>query len=92
MLGNRSRPRIPLPKQWPSRVRSGVLHAISLAHVPLTYTRSWAAEGLCIVDFVANPSVHFRWSASARLVIGIESGGNGFDRVAGHNGYASDGP
>ena len=32
MLGNRSRPRIPLPKQWPSRVRSGVLHAISLAH------------------------------------------------------------
>jgi hypothetical protein len=44
MLGNRSRPRIPLPKQWPSRVRSGVLHAISLAHFSLTYTRSWAAN------------------------------------------------
>jgi hypothetical protein len=44
MLGNRSRPRIPLPKQWPSRVRSGVLHAISLAHFSLTYTRSWAAK------------------------------------------------
>ena len=44
MLGDRSRPRIPLPKQWPSRVRSGVLHAISLAHFSLTYTRSWAAN------------------------------------------------
>jgi len=33
MLGNRS-----------SRVRSGVLHAISLAHFSLTYTRSWAAN------------------------------------------------
>ena len=32
MAGIRSRPRIPLPKQWPSRVRSGLLHAISLAH------------------------------------------------------------
>ena len=44
MLGNRSRPRIPLPKQWPSRVRSAVLHAISLAHFSLTFTRSWAAN------------------------------------------------
>jgi len=43
MLGDRSRPKIPLPKQWPSRVRSGVLHAISLAHFSLTFTRSWAA-------------------------------------------------
>jgi transposase InsO family protein len=45
MLGNRSRPRIPLPKQWSRRVRSGVLHAISLAHFSLTFTRSWAANG-----------------------------------------------
>jgi hypothetical protein len=44
MLGNCSRPRIPLPKQWPNRVRSGVLHAISLAHFSLTFTRSWAAN------------------------------------------------
>ena len=44
MLGNRSRPRIPLPKQRPSRVRSGVLHAISLAQFSLTFTRSWAAN------------------------------------------------
>lgn len=46
MLGSRSRPRIPLPKQWSSRVRSGVLHAISLAHYSLTYTRSWAANSI----------------------------------------------
>ena len=46
MLGNRSRPRIPLPKQWPSRVRSGVLYAIALTHFSLTYTRSWAANSL----------------------------------------------
>ena len=39
MLGNHSRPRIPLPKQWSKRVRSGVLHAISLAHYSL-----WAAQ------------------------------------------------
>lgn len=45
MLGNRARPRIPLPKQWPKRVRSGALHAISLAHLSLTFTRSWAANG-----------------------------------------------
>jgi transposase InsO family protein len=44
MIGDRSRPTIPLPKQWPSRVRSGVLHAISLAHFSLTYTHSWAAN------------------------------------------------
>jgi len=46
MPGNRWRPRIPLPKQWPSRVRSGVLHAISLAHFSLTFTRSWAANSI----------------------------------------------
>ena len=45
MLGNRSRPRIPLPRQWSKKVRSGVLHAISLAHYSLTFTRGWAANG-----------------------------------------------
>ena len=44
MPGEPSRPTIPLPKQWPSQVRSGVLHAISLAHFTLTFTRSWAAN------------------------------------------------
>jgi transposase-like protein len=46
MPGEPSRPTIPLPKQWPSQVRSGVLHAISLAHFTLTFTRSWAANSL----------------------------------------------
>ena len=44
MLGEPSRPKIPLPRQWPSIVRSGVLHAISLAHFSMTFTRSWAAN------------------------------------------------
>jgi putative transposase len=35
---------IPLPSQWPRYVRSGVLHAVSLAHKALTYSRSWAAD------------------------------------------------
>ena len=46
MLGEPSRPTIPAPKQWPSRARSSVLHAISLAHFTLTFTRSWAANSL----------------------------------------------
>ena len=37
-------PRIPLPKRWSRRVRSAVIHAISLAHFSLTSTRSWAAN------------------------------------------------
>jgi hypothetical protein len=35
---------IPLPKSWPSRVKSAVLQVISLAHYALTYSRSWAAD------------------------------------------------
>jgi hypothetical protein len=37
---------IPLPKGWPRRVRSAVIHSISLAHYSLTATRSWAANSL----------------------------------------------
>ena len=44
MIGGRSHAQIPLPKRWPSRVRSTVLHAISVAHFSLTHTRSWAAN------------------------------------------------
>ena len=33
-----------LPKGWPRRVRSGVLHAISLAHFSLAFARSAAAN------------------------------------------------
>ena len=42
MAGFPPPPRIPLPNGWPRRVRSAVIHAISLAHFSLTSTRSWA--------------------------------------------------
>jgi hypothetical protein len=44
MAGYTAPPKIPLPKGWSRRVRSGVIHAISLAHFSLTSTRSWAAN------------------------------------------------
>ena len=53
MLGEPSRPTIPLPEQWPSQVRSGVLHAISLAHFTLTFTRSWARAAAALATGIA---------------------------------------
>ena len=35
---------VPLPPHWPKRVRSAVIHAISLVHVSLTATYGWAAD------------------------------------------------
>ncbi len=35
-------PRIPLPKDWPSHVKTGILHVISLAQVALTTARARA--------------------------------------------------
>ena len=35
---------LPLPAGWPRRVRSAVVHAISLAHASMTATRGWAAN------------------------------------------------
>ena len=35
---------IPLPKDWPNCVKSGVLHVISLAHLAITSARAWAAN------------------------------------------------
>src|SRR5262245_10350890 len=35
---------IPLPKGWPRRVRSAVIHTISLARASATHTRSWTAN------------------------------------------------
>jgi len=35
---------LPLPHGWPRRVRSAVVHAISLAHFSITATRGWAAN------------------------------------------------
>lgn len=37
-------PRIPLPKQWPARVKSAMLQVISLAQFATAYTRGWAAN------------------------------------------------
>ena len=34
----------PLPKSWPRRVRSAMLHVISLAQYAAICTRSWAAD------------------------------------------------
>ncbi len=44
MAGSTRAPRIPLPNGWSQRVRSAVIHAISLAHFSLTSTCSWAAN------------------------------------------------
>ncbi len=35
---------IPLPKQWNKRVRSAVLHVVSLAHLALSTARAQAIE------------------------------------------------
>ena len=35
---------IPLPKQWNARVRSAILHVISLAQLALTAARAQAIE------------------------------------------------
>ena len=44
MPAKSSLPEIPLPRGWPSRVKSAVLHVISLAQFTLAYTRGWAAN------------------------------------------------
>ena len=38
--------RLPLPKGWPKRIRSSVIHAISLAHFSVTFARSVAANSI----------------------------------------------
>jgi len=45
MTAQRQRaPRLPLPKGWPVKIRSSMLHVISLAQFAAVYTRSWAAN------------------------------------------------
>ena len=39
-----SSPEIPLPRGWPSHVKSAILHVISLAQFTLAYTRGWAVN------------------------------------------------
>src|SRR2546422_10280273 len=37
---------LPLPRSWPRRVRSAVVHVISLARTSLTLTHGWASESM----------------------------------------------
>ena len=37
-------PILTLPRSWPCRVRSALLHVVALAQYAAVYTRSWAAE------------------------------------------------
>ena len=45
MSKNRKTPTIPLPRGWNQKVRSAVLHVLSLAQYAAVYTRGWAADG-----------------------------------------------
>jgi len=42
----RSDIQVPLPKGWPNRIRSAVIHVISLAHFSLTFARSVTANSI----------------------------------------------
>ena len=44
MPARQSSPRIPLPRSWTSRVKSAILHAISLAQFAMVQARGWAAD------------------------------------------------
>ena len=44
MPAKSSSPEIPLPRGWPARVKSAILHVISLGQFTLAYTRGWAAN------------------------------------------------
>lgn len=46
MLDSAVRRNLLLPKGWPSRVRSSVVHAVSLAHFSLTFARGSAADSI----------------------------------------------
>ena len=46
-------PRLPLPKGWPAKIRSSMLHVISLAQFAAVYTLSWAVNS-------ANQRVRFK--------------------------------
>ena len=38
-------PRIHLPRGWPRRVKSAMLHVVALAEYAVAYTRGWAING-----------------------------------------------
>ena len=41
MAEHKNPPEISLPRGWPRRVKSAMLHVISLAQFALAYTRGW---------------------------------------------------
>ncbi len=44
MTNSENPPRITLPRGWPGRVKSAMLHVISLAQYATAFTRSWAVN------------------------------------------------
>ena len=44
MANQKSPPRIPIPQGWPRRVKSAMLHVLSLAQYGMAYTRSRAVN------------------------------------------------
>ena len=42
MTKQKNPPRITLPRGWPRRVRSAMLHVIALAQYAMAHTRGWA--------------------------------------------------
>ena len=45
-MTTRKLPRTSIPESWPSHVKSGILHIISLAHFSITHARGWAANSV----------------------------------------------
>ena len=92
MPAKSSSPEIPLPRSWPSRVKSAVLHAISLGQFTLAYTRGWAAIRearkhpwvLSTTRHVSQGGVSLldeRWDAGSRVLSGKSSVAVGDPRV-----------
>ena len=68
MPAKSSAPEIPLPRSWPSRVKSAILHVTNLGRSSLAHTRGWAAN---------SPSRQFRLEAEVdrdcQEIIGFET-------------------
>ena len=56
-MTTRKPPTIPIPKGWPSHVKSAVLHIISLAHFSITHARGWTLKETADAFLVSSPTV-----------------------------------
>jgi hypothetical protein len=45
-MSGKAAPKIPLPRGWPTSVKSATLHVIALAQFAMTYARGWAADSV----------------------------------------------